>query len=108
MSCLCCWLRVYIHAYQVTRFDLFAFTLSLYSRSIKGIGGVVKCYKDIAVTNAHGGHVKGYLCQVMLFGTLFTSSAGQAENPANIARYTLQREKTSEFVSSAIQLQKTT
>jgi hypothetical protein len=63
---------------------------------------MVKCYKDIAVTNTHGVHVTGFLYPVILFGTLFTSSTVQAENPPEIARYTLQREKTSEFLSSAL------
>jgi len=66
----------------------------------------VKCYKHITETSAHGGYVTGCLYSVMLFGTFFTSSSVQAENPPEIARYTLQREKTSEFVSSALQSQK--
>ena len=67
------------------------------------MGGKVKCYKDIAVTNAHNGHVTGFLYPVILFGILFTSSIAQAETPPEITRYTLQREKTSEHVSSALQ-----
>ena len=63
----------------------------------------MKCYKDIAVTNAHGIHVTGLLCPVIIFGTLCTSPGLQAETPPEIARYTLQREKTSEFLSSALQ-----
>ena len=65
----------------------------------------MKCYKDIAVTvtNAHGGHVTGYLYPVILLGTMFPSSIAQAENPSEITQYTLQREKTPEFVSSALQ-----
>ena len=63
----------------------------------------MKCYKDIAATNAYGAHVKGCLYPVILIGTLFTSSILQAENPSEITRYTLQREKTSEFISSALQ-----
>ena len=66
----------------------------------------MKCYKHIAVTSAHGGYVTGCLYSVVLFGTFFTSSSVQAENPPEIARYTLQREKTSEFVSSALQSRK--
>jgi len=31
MSCLCCWLRVHIHSYQVSRFCLFALSLSLFT-----------------------------------------------------------------------------
>jgi len=64
------------------------------------------CYKDLAVTNAHGVQVTGFLYPVILFGTLLTSSTVQAEKPAEIASYTLQREKTSEFVSSALQSSK--
>jgi hypothetical protein len=75
----------------------------LYSRNIKERGDMVKCYKDIAVTNAHGVHAMGLLYPVILSGTLFTSSTIQAENPPEIASYTLQREKTSEFLSSALQ-----
>ncbi len=63
----------------------------------------MKCYKDIAVTNAHGIHVTGLLCPVIIFGTLCTSPVLRAETPPEIARYTLQREKTSEFLSSALQ-----
>jgi hypothetical protein len=40
---------------------------------------------------------------VILFGVLFTSFTLLAEQPPDIAKYTLQREKTSEFVSSALQ-----
>ncbi len=64
------------------------------------------CYKDLAVTNAHGVQVTGFLYPVILFGTLLTSSTVQAENSTEIASYTLQREKTSEFVSSALQSNK--
>jgi len=67
---------------------------------------MVKCYKHITETSAHGGYVTGCLYSVMLFGTFFTSSSVQAENPPEIAKYTLQREKTSEFVSSALQSRK--
>jgi len=82
----------------------------------------VKCHKDIAVTNADGVHVTGFLYPVILFGASFTSSTVQADNspeiarytlqreksatpdnPPDIARYTLQREKTSEYLSSALQ-----
>ena len=64
------------------------------------------CYKDLAVTNAHGVQITGFLYPVILFGILLTCSTVQAENPAEIASYTLQREKTSEFVSSALQSRK--
>jgi len=82
----------------------------------------VNCYKDIAVTNAHSWHVSGLMYPVILFGASFTSSTVQADNspeiarytlqreksatpdnPPDIARYTLQREKTAEFLSSALQ-----
>ena len=63
----------------------------------------MKCYKDIAGTNTHGAHVTESLYPVILLGTLFTSSIAQAENPSEITQYTLQREKTPEFVSSALQ-----
>ena len=63
----------------------------------------MKCYKDIAVTNAHGFHVTGFVYPVIICGTLCTSPTLQAETPPEIARYTLQREKTSEFLSSALQ-----
>jgi len=61
---------------------------------------VVNCYKNIAVTNVHGFHVMWFLYPLILFGALLTISTVQAENPAEIASYTLQREKTSEFGSS--------
>ena len=64
------------------------------------------CYNDLAVTNAHGVQLTGLLYPVILSGTLLTSSLVQAENPAEIASYTLQREKTSEFGSSVLQLGK--
>ncbi len=64
------------------------------------------CYKDLAVTNAHGVQLTGFLYPVILSGALLTSSTVQAENPPEIASYTLQREKTSEFGSSALQLGK--
>ena len=64
------------------------------------------CYKDLAVTNAHGVQLTGFLYPVILSGALFTSSTVQAEKPPEIASYTLQREKTSEFGSSALQLGK--
>ena len=87
---------------------------------------MVNCYKDIAVTNLHGLHVMWFLYPVILFGALLTISTVQAENPTEIAKYTLQREKpsvqaenpteiasytlqrekTSEFGSSALQLGK--
>ena len=82
----------------------------------------MNCYKDIAVTNAHSWHVSGLMYPVILFGASFTSSTVQADNspeiarytlqreksatpdnPPDIARYTLQREKTAEFLSSALQ-----
>ena len=63
----------------------------------------MKCYKDIAVTNSHCENVTGCLNPVILFGILFTSSAVQADNPPEIAKYTLQREKTSEYLSSALE-----
>ena len=67
---------------------------------------MVNYYKELAVTNAHGMHVTGFLYPVILFGTLLTSSTVQAENPPEIARYTLQGEKTSKSVSSALQSRK--
>jgi hypothetical protein len=87
---------------------------------------MVNCCKDVNVTNAHGLHVMWLLCPVVLFGALLTSFTVQADNPPEIVRYTLQREKpsvqaenppeissytlqrekTSEFVSSALQLGK--
>ena len=67
------------------------------------MGSKVKCYKDIAVTNTHNGHVTGFLYPVILFGILFTASIAQAETPPEITRYTLQREKTSEYVPSDLQ-----
>jgi hypothetical protein len=63
---------------------------------------MVKCCKDIAVTNTHGGHVTGYLYALILFGILLTSSTVQAQNPSEITKYTVQREKTTEFVESAL------
>ena len=63
----------------------------------------MKCHKDIAVTNAHSWYVSGLMYPVILFGASFTSSTVQADSSPEIARYTLQREKTSEFISSALQ-----
>jgi len=62
----------------------------------------VKCYNDVAVAGRHGVHVTGFLCPVILFGILFTPSTIQADSPSEITRYTLQREKTSEYLSSAL------
>ena len=104
MSCLCSWLRTHIHTYQVIRLYLFAFPLSLCAHDINEIGGgKVKSYKDIAATNTHSEYVTGLLFPVILSGTLFTSSTVQVENPLEISRYTLQREETSEYISSALQ-----
>jgi hypothetical protein len=66
-------------------------------------GGKVKSYKDIALTNTHSEYVTGFLYPVILSGALLTSSIAQAETPPEITRYTLQREKTSEHVSTALQ-----
>ena len=63
----------------------------------------MKGYKDIAVTNAHGFHATGFLYPVIIYGTLCTPPTLQAETSPDIARYTLQREKTSEYLSSALQ-----
>ena len=84
---------------------------------------MVNCYKDVAVNNAHGLNVMWFLYPIILFAALLTITTVQAENPpeiakytlqrekpsvpaenpAEIASYTLQREKTSDFASSALQ-----
>lgn len=62
-----------------------------------------KCFKKIPVSNVRNRYLTGFLCPVILFGSSFTSSTLLAEQPPYIAQYTLQREKTSEFVSSTLQ-----
>ena len=63
----------------------------------------MKYYQDIGITKAYEVHLKQYLCLVLLTSTSLTSFATRAENPSSITQYTLQREKTSEFLSSALQ-----
>jgi hypothetical protein len=64
---------------------------------------MVKCYKIRPVSSIWNRRRTRSLCPVILFGTLFTSFTLLAENPPDIAKYTLQRDKTSEFVSSSLQ-----
>jgi len=41
-------------------------------------------------------HIRSFLCLLLISGTIFTSSALQAETPPGVSAYTLQREKTFE------------
>ena len=63
----------------------------------------MKCYQATGVTKTHGAHLKEYLYLLMLSGVSLSSFTSRAENTSSITQYTLQREKTSEFVSSALQ-----
>jgi hypothetical protein len=65
--------------------------------------GTMKYHQATGVTKAHGIHLKECLYLVMLSGISLISFATRAENPSSITQYTLQREKTSEFVSSTLQ-----
>lgn len=85
-----------MHNYPVIRLYLFAFPLSLCAHDIKEIGGgKVTSYKDIAATSTYSEYVTGCLYPVILSAALFAFSTVQADNSAEIARYTLQREKSS-------------
>ena len=84
---------------------------------------MAKSCKKIPVSNLRSRCLVGFLCPIILFGTLFTwftllaeqspdiakytlqreKTSDLAEQPPDIAKYTLQREKTSEFVSSTLQ-----
>ena len=55
------------------------------------------------VTGVYSVHLKECLYLVMLSGVLLTSFGSRAENPSSITQFTVQRDKTSEFVSSALQ-----
>ena len=50
--------------------------------------------------------VRSFLYLMLISGTIFASSTLKAGIPAEVATYTLQREKTAEFVSSALQAEK--
>lgn len=63
----------------------------------------MKCCNDIVVTIVDGIHATGFLYLALIFSTLCTSLSIRAENPPEIAKYTLQRDKTSEFKSSVLQ-----
>ena len=58
---------------------------------------------DTGETRAHSVHLKECLYLAMLAGASLSSFDARAENPSSITQYTLQREKTSEFLSSALQ-----
>lgn len=94
MSCLCCWLRVYLHSTRVIKRCLFAFCRSSYPQ-------IFQIYRG--VTSRHSLHLKGTLYLTVLIIVSLISFIARAENPSSITQYTLQREKTSEFVSSALQ-----
>lgn len=84
---------------------------------------MAKYYKKIPVSNVRSRCLAGFLCPIILFGTLFTwftllaeqspdiakytlqreKISDLAEQPPDIGKYTLQREKSSEFVSSTLQ-----
>jgi hypothetical protein len=64
---------------------------------------MIKCYKKNPVSNKQNRDLTGSLHPVILFAILFTSFTLLAEQPPNIAKYTLQREKTSEFEASSLQ-----
>ena len=63
----------------------------------------MKCCNDIDISIVYGIHATGFLYQLLFFATLCTSPSIRAENPPEIAKYTLQRDKTSEFKSSVLQ-----
>ena len=63
----------------------------------------MKYYQTTGMTEAHGVPLKEYLYLTMLSGVSLISFDSRAENPSSITQYTLQREKSSEFVSSALQ-----
>lgn len=63
----------------------------------------MKYHQITSVSKAHGPHLKGCLYLLMLSGVSLISFSTLAENPSSITQFTLQREKTSEFVSSALQ-----
>jgi len=55
-----------------------------------------------AVTGTHAVPLKQGLTLTLLSGASLISFDSRAENPSSITQYTLQREKTTEFVSSAL------
>jgi hypothetical protein len=63
---------------------------------------MIRCYKVIPVCNTWNRYLTGSLYPVILFGILFTSFTLLADQPPDIAKYTLQREKTSEFLASSL------
>jgi len=84
---------------------------------------MIRFYKEIHLSNVRSRSLRGFLCPIILFGTLFTGfsllaeqspdianftvlrekTSDLAEQPPDITTYTLQREKTPEFVSSTLQ-----
>ena len=84
---------------------------------------MARCYKKISVSNVRSWCLARFLCPIILFGTLFIwltllaeqspdiakytlqreKTSDLAKQPPDIANYTLQREKTSEFISSTLQ-----
>ena len=63
----------------------------------------MKYLQTTAVTGAAGVHLKQGLYLTLLSGVSLISFDSRAENPSSITQYTLQRDKTSEFVSSTLQ-----
>jgi hypothetical protein len=64
---------------------------------------MVKCDKKVPVSSVRSRSIAGFLCPVILFGTLFTWFTLLAGPSSDIAKYTLEREKNPEFVSSILQ-----
>ena len=64
---------------------------------------MIKSYKIIPVSILKNRCLTRFLRPAILLGILFSSFALVAENPPDIAKYTIQREKTSEFVASSLQ-----
>jgi len=64
---------------------------------------MVKSYKIIPVSILKSRRLTKFLRPAILLGIVFSSFVLLAENPPDIAKYTLQREKTSEYLSSSLQ-----
>ena len=63
----------------------------------------MKNLQTTAVTGGHGVPLKQGLYLTLFSGASLISFDSRADNPSSITQYTLQRDKTTEFVSSALQ-----
>jgi Polyketide cyclase / dehydrase and lipid transport len=103
MSCLCSWLRAQIHSCRVIRYYLFAIPHLSYSKKhTKNKADLEGCYKDSAAIILFSRQFKQFLHPLILYGALLTSAIANAEISPEIEKYTIQRDKTSEFVSTAL------